>query len=59
MITKDDQPVAKLISQRRAARQPRQPGSAQGILFAQAMVEQIPVISGDVAFAAYPVTRIW
>jgi len=29
------------------------------LIIAQAMVEQIPVISGDGAFAAYPVTRIW
>lgn len=29
------------------------------LIIAQAMVEQIPVISGDAAFAAYPVTRIW
>jgi PIN domain nuclease of toxin-antitoxin system len=29
------------------------------LIIAQAMVEQIPVISGDEAFAAYPVTRIW
>jgi antitoxin (DNA-binding transcriptional repressor) of toxin-antitoxin stability system len=32
VITRDDQPVAKLVSQQRAARQPRQPGSAKGIL---------------------------
>ena len=32
VITKDDQPVAKWISQQRAARQPRQSGSAKGIL---------------------------
>jgi PIN domain nuclease of toxin-antitoxin system len=29
------------------------------LIIAQAMVEQIPVISGDEAFAAYPVTCIW
>jgi PIN domain nuclease of toxin-antitoxin system len=29
------------------------------LIIAQAMVEQIPVISGDEAFAAYPVIRIW
>ena len=29
------------------------------LIIAQAMVEQMPVISGDAAFAAYPVTRIW
>jgi antitoxin (DNA-binding transcriptional repressor) of toxin-antitoxin stability system len=32
VITKDDRPVAKLISQQGAARQPRQAGSAKGIL---------------------------
>ncbi|MBM3223324.1 MAG: hypothetical protein FJZ47_05920 [Candidatus Tectomicrobia bacterium] len=32
LITQDDQPVAKLVSQPRAARQPRRPGSAKGIL---------------------------
>ena len=32
VITKDDRPVAKLVSQQKAARQPRQPGSAKGIL---------------------------
>jgi antitoxin (DNA-binding transcriptional repressor) of toxin-antitoxin stability system len=32
VITKDDQPVAKLVSQQNAARQPRQPGSAKGML---------------------------
>lgn len=29
------------------------------LIIAQAMVEQIPVISGDAAFVTYPVTRIW
>jgi PIN domain nuclease of toxin-antitoxin system len=29
------------------------------LLIAQASVENIPVISGDAAFAAYPVTCIW
>lgn len=29
------------------------------LIIAQAIVEQIPVISGDAAFAAYPVTCIW
>ena len=29
------------------------------LIIAQAMVEQMPVISGDAAFAAYPVIRIW
>jgi PIN domain nuclease of toxin-antitoxin system len=29
------------------------------LLIAQAIVEQMPVISGDSAFAAYPVTCIW
>ena len=32
VITRDEQPVAKLIGQRAAARQPRQPGSAKGKL---------------------------
>ena len=32
VITKDDQPVAKLVSQPKAARQPRRPGSAKGML---------------------------
>jgi antitoxin (DNA-binding transcriptional repressor) of toxin-antitoxin stability system len=32
LITQDDQPVAKLIIQPKAARQPRRPGSAKGIL---------------------------
>lgn len=32
LITQDDQPVAKLIIQPQAARQPRRPGSAKGIL---------------------------
>jgi len=32
LITQDDQPVAKLVSQPKAARQPRRPGSAKGIL---------------------------
>jgi len=32
VITKDDQPVAKLVSQSNAARQPRRPGSAKGML---------------------------
>ncbi|MGH8058946.1 MAG: type II toxin-antitoxin system Phd/YefM family antitoxin [Candidatus Entotheonellia bacterium] len=32
VITKDDQPVAELVSQQKEARQPRQPGSAKGIL---------------------------
>jgi PIN domain nuclease of toxin-antitoxin system len=29
------------------------------LIIAQAMVEQMPVISGDAAFAAYPVTCLW
>jgi PIN domain nuclease of toxin-antitoxin system len=29
------------------------------LIIAQAMVEQMPVISGDAAFAAYPITCIW
>ncbi len=32
LIIQDGQPVAKLISQPRAARRPRRPGSAKGIL---------------------------
>ena len=32
IITQDRQPVAKLIGQREARRQPRQPGSAKGKL---------------------------
>jgi prevent-host-death family protein len=32
VITQDKQPVAKLIGQREARRQPRQPGSAKGRL---------------------------
>jgi antitoxin (DNA-binding transcriptional repressor) of toxin-antitoxin stability system len=32
VMTKNDQPVAKLVSQQKAARQPRQAGSAKGIL---------------------------
>lgn len=32
VITKDDQPVAKLVSQPKAVRQPRRPGSAKGML---------------------------
>ena len=29
------------------------------LLIAQATVEQIPIVSGDVAFDAYSVTRLW
>jgi PIN domain nuclease of toxin-antitoxin system len=29
------------------------------MLVAQAMVEQIPIVSGDRAFDAYPITRLW
>jgi PIN domain nuclease of toxin-antitoxin system len=29
------------------------------MLIAQAMVEHIPLISGDHAFDAYPITRLW
>ena len=32
VITRDSQPVAKLVSQRRSVRQPRRPGSAKGRL---------------------------
>jgi antitoxin (DNA-binding transcriptional repressor) of toxin-antitoxin stability system len=32
VITKDEQPVARLIAQGREARQPRRPGSAKGKL---------------------------
>ena len=29
------------------------------MLIAQAMVEQIPIVSSDSAFDAYPITRLW
>jgi PIN domain nuclease of toxin-antitoxin system len=29
------------------------------LLIAQAMVEQMPIISSDSAFDAYPITRLW
>jgi len=29
------------------------------MLIAQAMVEQIPILSADVAFDSYPMTRLW
>jgi PIN domain nuclease of toxin-antitoxin system len=29
------------------------------LLIAQAMVEAIPILSGDTVFDAYPVTRLW
>jgi PIN domain nuclease of toxin-antitoxin system len=29
------------------------------LLIAQAMVEEVPIISGDAAFDAYSVTRLW
>ena len=29
------------------------------LLIAQAMVRQIPIVSSDAAFDAYPVTRLW
>ena len=29
------------------------------LLIAQALVEQIPIISGDAAFDLYPITRLW
>lgn len=29
------------------------------MLIAQSMVEEVPIISGDTAFDAYPVTRLW
>lgn len=29
------------------------------LLIAQAMVEQIPIVSGDTAFDCYSVTRVW
>lgn len=29
------------------------------LMIAQAMVEQMPIVSGDVVFDTYPVTRIW
>jgi antitoxin (DNA-binding transcriptional repressor) of toxin-antitoxin stability system len=32
IITRNDQPIAKLVGQRRPARKPRQPGSAKGKL---------------------------
>ena len=32
VLTKDDHPVAKLVGQHKAARQPPQPGSAKGML---------------------------
>jgi PIN domain nuclease of toxin-antitoxin system len=29
------------------------------LLIAQAMVEQVPIVSRDTAFHAYPITRLW
>jgi PIN domain nuclease of toxin-antitoxin system len=29
------------------------------MLIAQATVEQVPIVSGDTAFDAYPITRLW
>ena len=29
------------------------------LIIAQAMAEQIPVVSGDAAFDSYPVKRLW
>jgi PIN domain nuclease of toxin-antitoxin system len=29
------------------------------LLIAQSMVEQMPIVSGDSAFDAYPITRLW
>src|SRR5688500_7144331 len=29
------------------------------LLIAQAIVEQIPIVSGDPAFDAYPIARLW
>ena len=29
------------------------------LLIAQSMIEEVPIISGDTAFDAYPVTRLW
>ena len=29
------------------------------MLISQAMVEQMPIVSGDRAFDAYPITRLW
>ena len=40
VITQDEQPVAKLIGQRSAGRQPRQPGSAKGTLIVLAEDEE-------------------
>jgi antitoxin (DNA-binding transcriptional repressor) of toxin-antitoxin stability system len=38
IITRNDQPIAKLVGQQRHARKPHQPGSAKGMLF---------IVSGD------------
>jgi prevent-host-death family protein len=32
VITRDEQPIARLLAERRSARKPRAPGSAKGIL---------------------------
>jgi PIN domain nuclease of toxin-antitoxin system len=29
------------------------------LLIAQATIEQIPIVSGDPTFDAYPITRLW
>ena len=29
------------------------------LLIAQAIAEQLPIVSGDTAFDAYPITRLW
>jgi PIN domain nuclease of toxin-antitoxin system len=29
------------------------------MLIAQAMVEHLPIVSGDSAFEAYPITQLW
>lgn len=69
VITRDSQPIAKLVSVTQSKPRP-QFGSARGLitlsddfdeplLVAQAMVENLPLVSADSAFDGYAVQRLW
>lgn len=55
IITQNNQPVLKLVRFIQLKKR-RQSGSAKGLI---SMVEQVSIISADVMFDSYPVSRTW
>ena len=60
----DNLPVAKIMPIEVRKRRPAKAGTAKGLVwmsedFDEPLVENIPILSVDKAFDAYPIQRIW